>query len=482
MNTFKFQNIFIIISLSIFCQNIFAQNIAVSNFTENPVLQSANISFLMTETVTGNIVAEYRARNIAVPASVMKVVTTSTALELLSPDFQFITKLEMDNIPSADSILYGNLIICAGGDPTLGSAQFETDNFLNDWALTVKNAGIKTIKGKIIIDESRFSQTDAVNSRWLWEDIGNYYASGVYGISYKDNSYVLQLKSDSAGTQPQILRTIPHIEGLQFTNFLLAVKGSSDNAYICGLPMNYNRELYGTIPANYDVFSIRGSMPYPADVLRSDFIKKLEENNIFIENNDILLTNSTNLPVLLYKRVSPKLIDIIKITDFASNNHFAEHIFKQLALTKYEISTSANAAAVVKSFWKSKQLPVEQLIMYDGSGLSPKNGVSANFVVSLLNYMQNKSRYAGQFKYCLPAAGIEGTVKNVLKKSVLAGKVRMKSGSISNVRCYAGYLDTADGKTYSFAVLVNNANGTSSDVVAEIEKLLLKIYEDITKK
>ncbi|MCL1867565.1 MAG: D-alanyl-D-alanine carboxypeptidase, partial [Paludibacter sp.] len=231
-----------------------------------------------------------------------------------------------------------------------------------------------------------------------------------------------------------------------------------------------------------DVFSIRGSMPYPADVLRSDFIKKLEENNIFIENNDILLTNSTNLPVLLYKRVSPKLIDIIKITDFASNNHFAEHIFKQLALTKYEISTSANAAAVVKSFWKSKQLPVEQLIMYDGSGLSPKNGVSANFVVSLLNYMQNKSRYAGQFKYCLPAAGIEGTVKNVLKKSVLAGKVRMKSGSISNVRCYAGYLDTADGKTYSFAVLVNNANGTSSDVVAEIEKLLLKIYEDITKK
>jgi D-alanyl-D-alanine carboxypeptidase/D-alanyl-D-alanine-endopeptidase (penicillin-binding protein 4) len=482
MNSFRLRNIFITISLSIFCQNIFAQKVAVNNFVESPILQSANISFLMTETYTGNIVAEYRARNITIPASVMKLVTTSTALELLSPDFQFITKLEMDNIPSTDSILYGNLIIRGSGDPTLGSAQFETDNFLNDWALAVKNAGIKTIKGKIIIDESRFKQTDAVNSHWLWEDIGNYYASGVYGISYKDNSYVLQLKSDSAGTQPQILRVIPNIEGLQFNNFLLAVKGNSDNAYICGLPMDYNIELYGTIPANHDVFSIKGSMPHPADVLRSDFIKKLNENNILIENNDFLLTKSTDLPILLYKRVSPKLIDIINITNFASNNHFAEHVFKQLALTKYDISTSENATMVVKSFWKNKKLPVEQLIMYDGSGLSPKNGVSANFIVSLLNYMQNQSSYAWQFKYCLPAAGNDGTVRNVLKNSVLAGKVRMKSGSISNVRCYAGYLDATNETTYTFAVLVNNANGTSSDVIAEIEKLLLKIYENLTKK
>ena len=482
MNGFKIKLFFTTFLFTIFCINLFAQNIAVTNFAENPILQTANVSFMMTETRTGKCVAEYRARNLTIPASVMKTVTTATALELLTPEFQFVTKLEMDNLPSADSILNGNLIIRSSGDPTLGSSYFDNDNFLEEWSIAVKNAGIKIIKGKIIIDESRFSPTDAVNSRWLWGDVGNYYASGVYGISYKDNSYVLQLKSDSAGTQPQILRTIPNIEGLQFTNYLTAAKNKSDNASIYGLPMNYNLVLYGTIPANCELFSIKGTMPHPADVLRSEFIKTLEKNNIFVENNDFLLTTSSDFPILLYKRVSPKLIDIINITNVVSNNHFAEHIFKQLALTKYDISTSANSAAIVKSFWKSKQLPVEQLIMYDGSGLSPKNGVSANFIVSMLNYMQNKSRYGLQFKYSLPAAGSEGTVKNVLKKSVLAGKVRMKSGSISNVRCYAGYLDATDSTTYSFAVLVNNANGTSNDVIAEIEKLLLKIYENLPKK
>jgi len=482
MNNFTIKSFFVTVLFTILCTQFFAQNIDISDFTENTILQPANISFLMTETRTGKTVAEYRSRNITIPASVMKVITTSTALEILSPDFQFITQLEMDNLPSADSILTGNLIIRGNGDPTLGSTYFDADNFLDDWAAAVKNAGIKTVKGKIIIDETRFSQTDAVNSRWLWEDVGNYYASGVYGISYKDNSYILQLKSDSAGTQPQILRTIPNIEGLHFANYLLSSKNQSDNAFICGLPMNYNLELHGTIPENQKLFTIKGAIPHPADVLRSAFIKTLENNNITIENNDFLPTTASDFPILLYKRVSPKLIDIINITNFISNNHFAEHIFKQLALTKYDISTSANSAEVVKSFWKSKELPVEQLIMYDGSGLSPKNGVSANFVVSILNYMQNKSKYGLQFKYSLPAAGSEGTVRNVLKNSVLAGKVRMKSGTIANVRCYAGYLDAKDGTSYSFAVLVNNANATASNVTKEIEKLLLKIYENLSKK
>ncbi|GHT17825.1 peptidase M15 [Bacteroidia bacterium] len=456
--------------------NINAQNTAVFDFTESPILQNANISLKVAETRTGACAVEHRARNMTVPASVMKIVTTATAIELLKPDFQFVTTLEMDNIPSADSTLNGNLIIRGGGDPTLGSAYFESDNFLNDWALSVKNAGIKTIRGQIIFDEKKFSQNDAVNPRWQWLDVGNYYASGVYAIAYKDNSYTLKLKSGAAGTQPQIVGTAPFIENLHFENYLQASATGGDNATIYGLPMSYNRVLYGTIPANRELFTIKGEMPHPADVLRADLLAKLKENGILVENHQIALTDLRELPVLLYKRVSPKLIDIVNVTNFASNNHFAEHIFKQLALTKYDTATSDNAAKVVKSFWESKQLPVNQLIMHDGSGLSAKNGISANFIVEILNYMQNTSRHGWLFKFSLPAAGSDGTVKNVLKNTVLNGKVRMKSGTISQVRCYAGYIDAENGKTYSFAILVNNANGTSKAVTEEIERFLLNLY------
>ncbi|MDR2823995.1 MAG: D-alanyl-D-alanine carboxypeptidase/D-alanyl-D-alanine-endopeptidase [Prevotellaceae bacterium] len=456
--------------------NVNAQNTAILDFVESSILQNANISLMVTDAKTGECMAEHRARNMTVPASVMKIVTTSTALELLGADFQFITMLEMDNALSADSTLNGNLIIRGGGDPTLGSSHFESDNFLTDWVLAVKNAGVKTVRGKIIFDEKKFSQSDAINSRWQWLDVGNYYASGVYAISYKDNAYTVKLKSGAIDTQPQIIGTVPFIEGLHFENYLLAAAGGGDNATIHGLPMNYHRELYGTIPANRELFTIKGEMPHPADVLRADFIAKLKENGVSVENSEVLLQNEGEMPILLYKRVSPKLIEIVNITNFASNNHFAEHIFKQLALKKFDVATSDNAVKVVKSFWESKQLPVDQLIMHDGSGLSAKNGVSANFIVSILNYMLRDSRNGWLFKFSLPAAAREGTVKNVLKKSILDGKVRMKSGTISQVRCYAGYIDAENGKTYSFAVLVNNANGSSQSVIEEIERFLINLY------
>ncbi|MDR1652397.1 MAG: D-alanyl-D-alanine carboxypeptidase/D-alanyl-D-alanine-endopeptidase [Prevotellaceae bacterium] len=463
----------------IFNVNINSQNTAVLEFINSRILQSANISLMVSDVKTGECVAEHRSVNITVPASVMKIVTTSTALELLGADFKFVTTLEMDSQPSADSILNGNLIIRGGGDPTLGSSYFEGDNFLDDWVLAVKNAGIKTVRGKIVLNETKFSRSDAINPRWQWLDVGNYYASGVYAISYKDNAYTLKLKSGAVGTQPQILGTAPFIEGLRFENYLIAAASGGDRATIHGLPMSYNRELYGTIPANRDLFTIKGEIPHPADLLRTDLIKKLKENGILIENREILFTNETQMPVVLYRRVSPKLIDIVNITNFVSNNHYAEHIFKQLALQQYDVATSDNAVKVIREFWAARQLDVNQLIMHDGSGLSAKNGVSAGFVVSILNYMLRDSRNGWLFELSLPAAGSEGTVKNMLKNSVLEGKVRMKSGSISQVRCYAGYINAENGNTYSFAVLVNNASGASKSVAEEIERFLINLYPNL---
>ncbi|MDR2853704.1 MAG: D-alanyl-D-alanine carboxypeptidase, partial [Prevotellaceae bacterium] len=157
--------------------NIFAQN-PIEEFIYNPLLQNANISFLVSDVRTGEVVCEHRACNMAVPASTMKVITTATALELLGADFRFRTLLEMDEKPTADSVLNGNIIIRGTGDPTLGSAFFPPADFLNNWVLAVKNAGIKTIRGQIIVDEQKF-ETEGVNPHWLWEDIGNYYAAGI---------------------------------------------------------------------------------------------------------------------------------------------------------------------------------------------------------------------------------------------------------------------------------------------------------------
>jgi D-alanyl-D-alanine carboxypeptidase/D-alanyl-D-alanine-endopeptidase (penicillin-binding protein 4) len=173
---------------------------------------------------------------------------------------------------------------------------------------------------------------------------------------------------------------------------------------------------------------------------------------------------------------SPPLSEIIKETNVHSNNGYAEQIFRYLALSKNKIGTSNGAVQVIRSFWKSKGLPVEQLFMYDGCGLSPVDAVSSQFFVDLLSYMQTISPNREAFFNSLPVAGKSGTLTGFLAKTALQGKVHAKSGTISRVKCYAGYIDLKR-KNYVFAIMVNNPNGTSKAVIRKMEELLLSIVE-----
>jgi serine-type D-Ala-D-Ala carboxypeptidase/endopeptidase (penicillin-binding protein 4) len=157
-----------------------------------------------------------------------------------------------------------------------------------------------------------------------------------------------------------------------------------------------------------------------------------------------------------------------------SNNFFAENVFKYLALQNKAIATNTEAVQVIKSFWKSKGLSVDQLFMYDGSGLSPSDAVSAQFFVELLSYMQTKSVNKDIFFRSLPVAGENGTLKSFLLKTPLQGKVHAKSGTISRVKSYAGYIDT-NRQQLVFALLINNPNGSSKAVTKKMEEFLLQL-------
>ena len=104
------------------------------------------------------------------------------------------------------------------------------------------------------------------------------------------------------------------------------------------------------------------------------------------------------------------------------------------------------------------------------------DAVSAHFFVDLLIYMKTKSVNQQAFFNSLPVSGGAGTLSMFLRNTRLQGKVHAKSGTITRVKSYAGYIDL-NGKTYVFALLVNNANGSSWAVTNKMEKFLL----DVTK-
>lgn len=465
-----------IISLLLFSILTFAKS-PLDGLVNNSLLQNANISLLVRDVATNTTVCEYHSKNSVVPASTMKLVTTATALELLGADFRFQTRLEVDGKVTADGVLNGNLYIRGGGDPTLGSEKLGDTTFLVKWVEAIKNRGIRKINGRVIADAGLFDD-EGVNPKWTWEDMGNYYAAGIYGISYLDNTYRLVLRSGNVGTTPTVLRVVPEIANLKIDNRLMSSSISFDSAYFYGAPHSDYRTVIGEIPANRAEFVTKGDIPNPALLLAQHFSDRLIQNDVAVRDLPTDSIDRASERTTIYTHDSPPLSEIITETNVRSNNLYAECVFKYLALQNKAVATNAEAVQVIKAFWKSKGLSVDQLFMYDGSGLSPSDAVSAQFFVELLSYMQTKSLNKDVFFRSLPVAGENGTLKSFLLKTPLQGKVHAKSGTISRVKSYAGYIDNK-GKQLVFALLINNPNGSSKAVTRKMEEFLLQVSAGI---
>ncbi|MDR1436935.1 MAG: D-alanyl-D-alanine carboxypeptidase, partial [Candidatus Symbiothrix sp.] len=125
--------------------------------------------------------------------------------------------------------------------------------------------------------------------------------------------------------------------------------------------------------------------------------------------------------------------------------------------------------------WEEKGLDASALFMCDGSGLSPLNAVSAGFLTDLLVYMYRTEGPSGAFSRSLPLAGQEGTVASFLKNTPLAGKARIKSGSITGVQSYSGYIEKNGGK-YAFSLIINHFSGERPTLRKTVEELLNGLF------
>ena len=452
-----------------------------------PYMRGASFSLVVKDVQEGKTVYSYDTDRLQSPASVLKTVATATALEILGEDYRYPTTLEYDGILE-NGTLEGNLYIKGSGDPSLGSSHFAPgqNKFLSTWIAALQKAGIKHITGSVISDESIFD-TEGVSIKWLREDMGNYYAPGSYGISIFDNMYKLSLQTGAAGTRPVLKGTEPDIPFIRFKNYLKAAPVSSDSAYIIGAPLDDVRYLYGVLPANREAYVLKGDIPDPALYLARYLTDQLQQKGIRVDGSPSCYRieveenrwkkGERKEIVTTY---SPTLREIASVCNHVSHNLYADALVKTVGL-QYKprrnemISSFGRGVQVVKEYWEKKGLDVFPLRMNDGSGLAPADKVSAGFMGELLVYMATESAVSDAFIASLPQAGIEGSVRNFLKGSKLQGKARLKSGGITGVRSYAGYI-TKDGKTYAVAVFSNNYSCPMSRMTGALEKLLLQLF------
>lgn len=462
----------------------------IKQLLQAPYMKGSTFSLVVKETGNGKSIYRYDTDRQVSPASVLKTVATSTALEILGEEYRFPTSLEYDGTIK-NGVLKGNLYIKGSGDPSLGSSHFAPgqNQFLTTWIEAIREAGIRKIEGSVLSDESIFD-TEGSSVKWVREDMGNYYAPGCYGISVFDNLYKLTLSSGPAGSQPTIKGTDPALTDMQFHNYLKATPVTSDSAYIIGAPLSNERYLYGVMPANRESYVIKGDIPDPALFMAAYLTKQLAGNGIQVDGSPSCWrieeekgTWNTAERKHIVTTYSPTLAEIASICNHVSHNLFADALVKTLGLRytpgKYEaISSFDRGIRVIRDYWQQKGFDTSTLRINDGSGLAPADKVTATFITDMLVYMTTSSKATEAFTASLPQAGIEGSVRNFLKGTKLQGKARLKSGGITGVRSYAGYI-TIGKKQYAVAVFSNNYTCPMAQMTKGLEKLLLQLFEPL---
>ncbi|MDB5279300.1 MAG: D-alanyl-D-alaninecarboxypeptidase/D-alanyl-D-alanine-endopeptidase [Ferruginibacter sp.] len=450
-------------------QNISIQLAAgIKNLQGDEQFKHAVIAMYVVDAKTGKLIFDNNAQIGLAPASCQKVITSVTAFELLGHDYRYKTYLTR-NKPITDGALQGDLYIAGGGDPTLGSSRWtgtSEDGVIKKITAVLQKNNIQSIAGSLVADDHLFA-TDAVPRGWVWEDIGNYYGAGAWGLNWRENQFDVSFKTGAKESDStNIIATVPPcvLTMYQFSNFITTgARGSGDNGYLFSAPFAKNIIAKGTVPPSANGFTISGSLPNPPAVFLKVLADGLRAGGIAVGGNnetysERLIANrpldiSTGLP--MDSILSPPLDSINHWFLKKSVNLFGEVLVKTIAVSKSENVSTEDGIKIIKDFWSKKGIETSAINILDGSGLSPASRVTTQALVTVMQFARQQKWFTS-FYNALPEAN----------------GIRMKDGYISGVRSYTGYIKSSNGREYTFAFIVNNFDGNPGTVREKIWKLL----------
>ncbi len=434
---------------------------AFQQFESDSQLKHAISSLYVIDAATGQLVFDKNSQVGLAGASTQKIITAATAFELLGKEYRYKT-----NFYNLKTNIY-RLDIIPSGDPTFCSWRWRStsaDSIIYNLITALNKKSIQRVRD-VFIDNSGWD-AEAIPDGWIWQDIGNYYGAGAHKLNYRENQYDIILQSgEKIGDSVHIASVVPQ----EATNKLLwltsklksAGKGSGDNAYVYLPDDKLNKySIRGTIPINENHFSITASNTDPEWTFSVPLLYRLQEEKQFdighgtydVLNNNLYDSSNSNL---IYTHYSPSLDSIIYWFLKKSINLYGEALIKTFAYEKQGFGSTDSGVAIVKKFWKDKGLYEDELNIYDGSGLSPLNRITTHAQVEILKYAKTKDWFP-YFYDALPEYN----------------DMKMKSGTINDVKGFCGYHKAKDGKEYIFSFLVNNYNGKTSGVVNKMYKVL----------
>jgi PBP4 family serine-type D-alanyl-D-alanine carboxypeptidase len=384
------------------------------------------------------------------PASTMKILTVATALEKLQSKFLFRTIIFSDSRPK-NGVIQGNIYLKGYGNPI-----FSEDD-LGEMVKTLKSQGILAINGDIIADESYFDDLYK-RTEWAGKDEEDEEEPPISALSLNRNYLTVLISSGQKKNKSPEISVYPPLSNIKVIN----------RAKTAILRKRNKGKLHvnASISTKGIIIEVSGLSRLNSNQYRSVHMTKPGLFTGFVLKHYLSLNGiKMNGTVKTGKIIGVKneltrheigLDSIARLTNKHSDNFLADYLLKILgAELKGSPGHAKFGKEIVANYLKENGIETTQFNIYDGSGLSRKNKLSAETLSKILLQISKKKQLFERFVSTLPIAGIDGTLRGRMRDTKAESNARAKTGTLSNVTSLAGYVRSADNELLIFSIIMS---------------------------
>jgi serine-type D-Ala-D-Ala carboxypeptidase/endopeptidase (penicillin-binding protein 4) len=455
----------------------------INQFLKRPGVRSTQWGIQVLDPSADKVLVEVNPDKTFLPASVLKVVTTSTALEKLGPEFKYRTSVYTEGTVEPDGTVKGDLILVGRGDPNLMDPYGEllTKPALRELAEKLWSSGIRKVQGDIIGDDSYFDTKNYGNG-WTDRDLKTLYGAPVNALSVNNNVVWIHARPTKykqlVSVELEPATSYFHIRNLGTTGGRTARRTLNVR-----LIKGTNTIVVSGILPSLKTHSQYILMEKPAEATAGILRDELRKQGITIHgkaqaaHRGYASKEEQESWTLLAEHKSLPLVRALEIINKHSQNLHAEMLLRTLGAEFKGIGSNEAGLQVINEFLVEAGIDSEKIRLNDGCGLSRENLLTPRFQTSLLEFL-SKRPYFNLFRNTLAVSGTDGTLRNRLSTTEVKGSIHAKTGTLNGVTALSGYITTQSGRNLIFSIFANHVSAVTKTkkTIDEICSLFAKFY------
>ncbi len=416
-------------------------------------LNKGAVSISVKDTSTGKTIYELNADKPVSPASTLKIITLTTALDTLGSDYNFKTSLYKTT--------NNELQLKLGADPYLKASDLKK--------LMASAKAKKIIEPKAVYIDDYILDNTEWGEGWQWDDDLNPLMPKFSSYNLDKNLLDVIIDHTVEGAPANI-----YVETFYPVTFMNLVTTGKENS----VSLNRNNSISPNVITAEGTVADRIKLKIPVNYPKRYFYIRLEEairaNKLeYYSDFKQRKTPQSNVYIVgeIKHPISVAVSDIFK----NSNNMAAETVFK-IAGGKFVNNTGAlkNSLLMFNEYCKKHNLNNENIKIVDGSGVSKNNLITADFMSDFLIVQSQKEDF-DKYKELFPTPG-EGTLQN--RMLYFKDNLRAKTGTLSDISALAGYITTQKGRTVAFDIMINDPKSSPDEKKTTEEHILRTIYKN----